>query len=118
MGRATDAASRVFITRNDAGERRLNTSYFLGVLTSVAIRNAYRPYWARSTSATFNNFGSTIGSGAGINLFREFGPSIRQMVKGYAPKLESSVEERIANDQTPKEVVSVSLGDMVRVGRS
>jgi hypothetical protein len=106
VGRATDAASRIFITRNDAGERRLNTSYFLGVLTSVAIHAAYRPYWARSTSATFNNFGSTIGGGAGINLFREFGPGIRQMVKGYAPKLESRVEERIANDRTSKEVVS------------
>jgi hypothetical protein len=105
VGRATDAGSRIFITRNDAGKRRLNTSYFLGVLTSVAIHTAYRPYWARSTSATFNNFGSTIGSGAGINLFREFGPGIKQMVKGHAPTLESKVEERIANDQTPKEVV-------------
>lgn len=106
VGRATDAASRILITRNDAGQRRLNTSYFLGVLTSVAIHTAYRPYWARSTSATFNNFGSTIGSGAGSNLFREFGPGIRQMVKGHAPKLESRVEEGIANDQTAKEVAS------------
>ena len=106
MGRATDAASRIFITRTDSGKRRLNTSYFLGVLTSVAIHTAYRPYWARSSSATFNNFGSTIGSGAGINLFREFGPGFRQMIKGHAPKLESRVEERITNDQIPKEVVS------------
>ena len=106
VGRATDAASRIFITRNDAGKRRLNTSYFLGVLTSVAIHTAYRPYWARSTSTTFNNFGSTIGSGAGINLFREFGPGIRQMIKSHAPKLESRVEERSANDRTAKEVVS------------
>ena len=107
VGRATDAASRIFVTRNDAGKRRLNTSYaFLGVLTSVAIHTAYRPYWARSSSATFNNFGSTIGSGAGINLFREFGPGIRQMIRGDAPKLESRVGERIANDQTLKEVVS------------
>ncbi len=106
VGRATDAVSGIFITRNDAGKRRLNTSYFLGALTSAAIHTAYRPYWARSTSATFNNFGSTIGRGAGINLFREFGPGIRQMVKGHAPKFESRVEERIANDQTTKEVVS------------
>jgi len=106
MGRATDAASRIFITRNDSGEKRLNTWYFLGVLTSVAIHTAHRPYWARSTSATFNNFGLTIGSGAGGNLFREFGPGIRQMVKGHMPKLDSRVEERITNDQTPKEIVS------------
>jgi hypothetical protein len=106
VGRATDAASRIFITRNDAGKRRLNTSYFLGVLTSVAVHTANRPYWARSTSATFNNFGSTFGSGAGINLFREFGPGIKQMVKDHAPKLEFRAGERIANDRTPKEVIS------------
>ena len=106
VGRVTDAVSRLFITRSDAGKRRLNTSYFLGVMTSVAIHTAHRPYWARSSSATFNNFGSTIGRGAGINLFREFGPGIRQMVKGHAPKLDSEVEERIANDQTAKEDVS------------
>jgi len=105
MGRAADATSRIFVTRNDSGKRMLNTSYLLRVLTSVAIHTAYRPYSARSTSATFNNFGSTIGSGAGINLFREFGPGIRQMVKGRAPKLESRVKERITNDSIPREVV-------------
>jgi hypothetical protein len=106
LGRATYAASRIFITRNDSGKRTLNASYFLGVLTSVAIATAYRPYWARSTSATFKTFGSTIGSDAGINLFHEFGPGIRQMVKGHAPKFVSRIEERITNDQAPREVVS------------
>ena len=106
MGRATYAASRIFVTRDDSGKRRLNTSYFLGVLTSVAIHTAYRPYWARSTSAPFNDFGSTIGNGAGINLFREFEPGIRQMVKAHAPKFVSSIEERITHDQTPGDVVS------------
>src|ERR1700722_15815191 len=43
------AASRSFITRTDSGKKRLNTSYFLGVLTSVAIHTAYRPYWTRSS---------------------------------------------------------------------
>jgi hypothetical protein len=76
----------------------------------------YRPYWARSTSATFNNFGSTIGRGAGINLFREFGPGIRQMVKGHAPKLESGVEALIANDQTAKEGVSTPARECPVVG--
>ncbi|MGC2182950.1 MAG: hypothetical protein WA637_06715 [Terriglobales bacterium] len=106
VGRATGAVTSIFIPRNDSGKRRLNTSYFLGVLTAAAIHTAYRPYWARSTSAAFNNFGSTIGRGAGINLYREFGPGIRQMVKGHAPKVESRVEEHIASDQITKEVVS------------
>ena len=87
LGRATYAASRILITRNDSGKRTLNASYFLGVLTSVAIATAYRPYWRRSTSATFKTFGSTIGSDVGINLFHEFGPGIRRMLKGHAVRL-------------------------------
>ena len=98
MGRASDAASRIFITRDDSGKGRLNTSYFLGVLTSVAVSTAYRPYWTRSTSATVNNFGSTMGSDAGLNLYHEFRPGILQMVKGYTPKFMSRMGAAITND--------------------
>jgi hypothetical protein len=87
MGRVTDAASRNFITRDESGKGRLNTSYFVGLLTSVAIHTAYRPYGARPASMTFNNFGSTIGSDAGLNLFHEFEPGLRKMVKGHGPKV-------------------------------
>jgi hypothetical protein len=110
MGRATYAASRIFISRDDSGKGRLNTSYFLGVLASVASATAYRPYWARSSSETFNNFGSTIGSDAGINVLHEFGPGIRQMVKGHTPKFVSRIEERITHDQTPRVVDSTPAG--------
>jgi hypothetical protein len=98
MGRASYAASRILVTRDDSGKGRLNTRYFLGVLTSVAIHTAYRPYRTRSTSDTFNNFGSKIGSDAGMNVFHEFGPGIRQMVKGLTPKFVSRIEERITPD--------------------
>jgi hypothetical protein len=106
VSRASYAASRIFITRDDSGKGRLNSSYFLGALTSVAIHTAYRPYWARSSSATFNNFGSTIGSDAGFNLFREFGPGIRKLVKGHPAKTGSGIEDRITHDQKPGGVVS------------
>jgi hypothetical protein len=106
MGRATYAASRIFIARDGSGKGRLNTSYFLGVLTSVASDTAYRPSWARSTSATFNNFGSTIGSDVGMNAFHEFGPGIRQMLQDHTPKFVSRIETRITHDHTPREVVS------------
>jgi hypothetical protein len=106
LGRSTYAASRILITRNDSGKTTLNTSYFLGVLTSVAISTAYRPYWRRSTSATFETFGSTIGSDAGINLLHEFGPGIRHMVMGHAPKFVSRIEERITNDQPSNDVIN------------
>jgi hypothetical protein len=98
MGRASDAASRIFVSRDETGKRRLNTSYFLGMLTSVAIHTAYRPYWARSTSATVNNFGSTMGSDAGLNLFNEFRPGILKMVKGYTPKFVSRIGAPTSND--------------------
>jgi hypothetical protein len=106
MGRATHAASRIFIMRDESGNGILNTSYFLGVLTSVTLHTAYRPYWARSASAPFNDFGSTIGSDAGMNVFHEFGPGIWQMVKGHAPKFVSRIERRITKDPTLMEVVS------------
>jgi hypothetical protein len=102
MGRASYAASRIFVTRDDSGKGRLNTSYFLGVLASVAVHTAYRPYWARSSSQTFNNFGSRIGGDAGINIFHEFRPGIRQIVKGFTPKFVSKIEDRVTNNQTPK----------------
>ena len=107
-GRVMYAASRTVITRNDSGKATLNTSYFLGVLTSVAISTAYRPYWTRSASATFKTFGSTIGSDAGINILHEFAPGIRQIVKGHAPKFVSRIEERITNDQTLNDVPTTS----------
>ncbi len=99
IGRATYAASHIFVTRDDSGKRRLNASYFLGVLSLVAVHNARRPYWTRSTSAPFNDFGSTIGNDAGINLFHEFEPGIEQMVKGHAPKFAFKIEERTTREQ-------------------
>ena len=111
MGRASYAASRIFITRDGSGKGRLNTSYFLGVLASVAVhssyRSSYRPNGTQSTAATFGNFGSTVGSDAGINVYHEFGPGIRQMVRGHTPKFMSRIEERITHGQPPRDVVSI-----------
>ena len=90
---------------DDSGKKRLNASYFLGVLSLVAVHNAGRPYWARSASAPFNDFGSTIGNDAGLNLFHEFEPGIRQMVKGHTPRFAFKIGERITHDQNVKEVV-------------
>ena len=106
MGRATDAASRIFVTRNAAGKKRLNTSYFFGVLGSIAIHSARSPSWTRTASAPFNNLGSTIGNDAGVNLFHEFGPGIRQMVKGHTPKFVSRIEERLTRGRNPLEAIS------------
>ena len=86
MARATDAASRVFLMRDPAGKRHVNTSYFLRTLTSVAAENASRRYRARSGTAPLTNFGSTVGNDAGMNLLHEFGPGIKQKVAGHLPE--------------------------------
>jgi hypothetical protein len=106
MGRAIYAASHIFVMRDDSGKKRLNGSYFLGVLSLVAVHNARRPYWARPASAPFNDFGSTIGNDAGINLFHEFEPGIRQMVKGHRSRFVFKIEGGITHDQNLNEVAS------------
>jgi len=98
MGRAVYAASRILVTRDDSGRGRLNTSYFLAVLSSAAIHTAYRPYWARSASAPFSDFGSTMGNDAGMNLLHEFRPGLQQLMKNHAPRFVTKIEQRIGRN--------------------
>jgi hypothetical protein len=97
MRRATEAASSVAIVRAPDGKGKLNTSYFLGVLSSAVLRTAYRPYWNRPVSAPFSDFGSTIGNDAGMNLLHQFGPRFQELMKSHTPKLVSKIEARIAH---------------------
>lgn len=107
MGRATDAASRIFVTRDESGRRQLNTTYFLGVLTSVAVHTASRPYWARSNSAPLGDIGSAIGNDAGMNLLHEFGPGMQQMVTGHMPRFVSRIGEHIGREQAPRKIIPI-----------
>lgn len=97
MSRAAYSASRIFVTRDESGKGRLNTSYFLAVLSSAFAHTAYRPYWDRPVSAPFSDFGSRIGNDAGMNLWREFGPGIQCLMKSHTPKFVSQIEERIGH---------------------
>jgi len=97
MGRAMYAASRIFVTRDETGKGRVNTPYLVGVLTSAALHMAYRPYWNRSASTPFSDFGSTIGNDAGMNLLHEFRPGLQQLMKSHAPKFVSRIEERVGH---------------------
>ena len=78
IGRVSYAASSIFISRDSSGKGRLNSSYLLVMLTSVALKLHPAPSRERSTSTTFNNVGSTIGGDAGINVYHEFESGIRQ----------------------------------------
>jgi hypothetical protein len=95
VGRAGYAASSIFLTQDQSGRRRLNTSYLVGVLSSALVQTAYRPYWRRSVSEPFSNFGSNIGSDAGMNFLHEFGPGIEQLMKSHAPRFVYRIGERI-----------------------
>jgi hypothetical protein len=97
MRRATYAASRPLITRDLSGKSRLNTSYLLRTLTSVAKDAASTPYWRRSLAEPFSDFGSTVGNDAGMNLWHEFGPSIQQLLKNHTPGFVSRIEQRIGH---------------------
>lgn len=95
MGRAMYAASRILVSHDETGKEHVNTSYFLGVLSSAALHMAYRPYWNRSASTPFSDFGSTVGSDAGMNLLHEFRPGLEQLMKSHAPRFVSRIEDRI-----------------------
>jgi hypothetical protein len=97
VGRAAYAASRIFVTHDETGKAKVNTSYFVGVLSSAALRMAYRPYWNRSATTPFSDFGSTVGNDAGMNLLHEFRPGLEQLMKNHAPKFVSKIEERIGH---------------------
>lgn len=94
--RATDAASQILITRDDSGKGSLNDLYFPGALTSAIVQTAYSPYWTRSASTPFNNFGSILGSDVGLNVFHEFEADIRQMITAHTPRVLSKVEGHIS----------------------
>lgn len=100
--RATYAAGSVLLTQDDAGRSRLNTSYLLRVLAvtaahSAAARSSYTTYLRRQKSLPASDFGSTIGSDAGMKVFHEFKPGILQLLKSHEPKFVYAIEERVGN---------------------
>ena len=98
MGRATYAASRIFVMQDETGKGRLNTSYLLRALTSVAAETASRPYWRRSGVQPLSDFGSTVGNDAGMNLLHEFAPNLQGVMKSHAPRFVSNMAARIGRN--------------------
>jgi hypothetical protein len=91
--------SPVLITHDISGKARPNTAYFLQVLTSAVFHSAYHPYRARTASATFDGFRSTISGDAGGQVFHEFQPDIMQVVKHL--KFVSRIEQHVAPHSQP-----------------
>jgi hypothetical protein len=93
VSRATYAASSIFVTRDDSGRTHPNTSYFLRVLASAVAHSAYRPYWRRSASQPFSEFGANIGNDAGMKVWHEFEPGILQLMRNHEPRFVSRISE-------------------------
>jgi hypothetical protein len=85
------------VRRDETGKARLNTSYLLRTLTSVAKDAASTPYWRRHLADPFSDFGSTVGNDAGMNLWHEFAPGIEHLAKNHTPAFVSRIEERIGH---------------------
>ena len=78
------AASRVLVTRTDAGTWRFNYSEVLGNATAVAISNSYYPD-NRTASANISKLGEQIAIDAVSQVLKEFWPDIkRKLFKKHA----------------------------------
>lgn len=94
VGRATDAALSVIVTRDESGQRKLNTPYLFRALTMATAHVAARPYWRRSVAQPFSDFGSTVGNDAGMNVLREFQPGLLELMKNHEPKFVGRIGQR------------------------
>jgi len=95
VGRATDAASSIVLTRDEDGTRKLNTQYLLRLLTATTAHVADRRYGRRTVGQPLSDFGSTLGNDAGMNVLHEFQPGLLQLVKTHEPKFVSRIQERV-----------------------
>ena len=106
LGRTSYAVSSTFLSRSASGKPRLNTAYILGMLALAAVHTGYRPYWQRTGGAVAGDFGVTIGSNAGINVFHAFEPAILNKTRALTPKFLYKLQERFTGSQAPRDSLS------------
>jgi len=71
------AATRVFVTKTDAGGTRFNFSELLGNATGTAISNAYYPD-SRDAADNVEKLGEQIGIDAVSQVLKEFWPDVKR----------------------------------------
>lgn len=76
--RAAYAASRIVVTRQDAGGAQFNVSEIGGNMLAASISNAYYPSAERTVTATLSRWGMQILWDTLSNEMKEFWPDIRQ----------------------------------------
>jgi hypothetical protein len=71
------AATRIFITRTDAGRSRFNFSEVAGNATTVAISNAYYPD-TRTVADNVQKLSIQLATDMFSNVLKEFWPDIKR----------------------------------------
>jgi hypothetical protein len=70
------AVTRILITRTDSGGSAPNASLWLGATASGALSNVYYPRDQQTGAHTAERIGINLGTTAGLNVAREFWPSV------------------------------------------
>ena len=74
------AVSRLFITRNDAGNNTFNLSEVVGAGAAAGIGNAYYPPQSNPFVKTYQRWGTQVALDGVFNVLKEFWPDIDQKV--------------------------------------
>jgi hypothetical protein len=78
--RGVYAAERVFVTQNDDGSHGFNYSDTLGRAVAGALTMAYYPAPSANVRVAARTWGVSLAGLAGVNLFQEFWPDVRDKV--------------------------------------
>jgi hypothetical protein len=71
---------RVVFTRTDDGQKAFNWDGLTAPLLAVSLANAYKPDADRTAANTFTRYGIAIAVTAGVNVLKEFWPTITKKV--------------------------------------
>ena len=80
MKRSGYAASRLFITRTNAGKSTFNLSEIVGAGAAAGIGNVYYPAEYNPWVKTYQRWGTQVGLDGVFNVLKEFWPDINQAV--------------------------------------
>lgn len=78
--RAGYALSRLVITKNDAGARRVNFSEILGSAVAAEVSTYYYPRQERNTGEALERWGSQLLNDGVANVVQEFWPDIHDKI--------------------------------------
>ena len=75
------SASRIFVTRSDAGETQFNYSEVAGNAVAAGISNTYRPQSERGLGNTLHVMGTDMLLNSLCNVAKEFWPDLRRKLR-------------------------------------